>query len=216
MSRGGHNWNGTGTVEGTISLDVMQLARAGLLASSVTGSLRWRYQDGTTASTGVTGGRDAVALDYCVKSNSSGWEQVQQRVPIRWTPCRFGGERPWFVCDHCRGGVYCGRNVAKLYLGTRRFACRHCYGLGYVVQRCGPSDRAHRHLARLHRKLGSDYDGPFDPPPSKPKWMRQRTYDRILQEIGAGVERLDVTLAVAIQRLLNRPDRVERGRRFRR
>ena len=35
MSRGGHNWKGGGTVEGTRSLDVMKLARAGYLSGGV-------------------------------------------------------------------------------------------------------------------------------------------------------------------------------------
>ncbi len=165
------------------------------------------------ASIGVTGGRGAVILDYCVKSDSSGWQHLHQRVPIRWTACRFGGERPWFVCE---SGASCDRNVAKLYLGARRFACRHCYRLGYAVQRCGPLDRAHNHLARLHGKLGSGYDGPFDLPPIKPKWMRQRTYDRILLQIEAGVERLDIAFVVGALRLLARLDRMEHGRRSRR
>ena len=33
--------------------------------------------------------------------------------------------------------------VAKLYGAGKLFACRHCYRLGYAVQRSGPLDRAH-------------------------------------------------------------------------
>ncbi len=40
-------------------------------------------------------------------------------------------------------------------------------------------ERAHHRLARLHRKLGADYDGPDMSPPPKPKWMRWKTYSRI-------------------------------------
>ena len=53
----------------------------------------------TTASIEITGARDAVTLDYRIRSDGEDWQSVHQRVPIRWTPCRFGGERPWFVCD---------------------------------------------------------------------------------------------------------------------
>ena len=122
---------------------------------------------------------DAITLDYRIRSGGEDWQPVQQRVPIRWTPCRFGGERPWFVCDVRANGVYCGRQVAKLYGAGRLFACRHCYGLGYAVQRGGPMDSAHHRLRRLHRKLGANYDGPDGIPPPKPKWMRWRTYSRI-------------------------------------
>ena len=47
---------------------------------------------------------------------------VEQRVPITWTACHFGGQRPWF-----------GRRV--LYLAGKLFACRRCYGLAYASRR---------------------------------------------------------------------------------
>ena len=123
--------------------------------------------------------------------------------------CRFGGERPWFVCDVHANGVYCGRRVAKLYGAGRLFACRHCYRLG-VIQRDGPMDQAHHRLRRLHRKLGADYDGPDGMPPERPKWMRQRTYDRVVQQIEAGEDRLDHVFMVGMQRLLAEVDKLER------
>jgi hypothetical protein len=46
-----------------------------------------------------------------------------QRVPIRWTPCRLGGERPWFVCNVSANGAYCGRLVAKLHGAGRLLRC---------------------------------------------------------------------------------------------
>ena len=100
-------------------------------------SWRWTYGDGTTASIDFQGGRREIILDYRIQSHGEDWQSVRQRVPIRWTPCRFGGERPWFVCDVHANGVYCGRRVAKLYGAGRLFACRHCYRLGYAIQRDG-------------------------------------------------------------------------------
>src|ERR1700733_8567350 len=129
MSRGGHNWKGSSTVEGSRSLNVMKLARAGYLSGVRFGSWQWSYQDGTTSSIGIAGGKQAIPLNYRNKTGGDDWQSVQQRVPIRWTPCRFGGERPWFVCDVLANGVYCGRQVAKLYGAGRLFACRHCYRL---------------------------------------------------------------------------------------
>src|SRR5690348_6922581 len=113
MSRGGHNAKGTGTVEETRSIDVMRLRRAGFLVSRRRVGWRWSYRDGTTANIEIEDGRDAIILRYRHRSYSDDWQSVEQRVPIRWTPCRFGGERPWFVCDvHCNG-LYCGRHVAR-------------------------------------------------------------------------------------------------------
>jgi hypothetical protein len=208
MSRGGHNWKGHGTVEGTRSLDVMKLARAGYLTGAMAGGWKWTYQDGTTATIGMTGGRDEVTLNYRVRSNGEDWKPVDQRVPIRWTPCRFGGERPWFVCAVHSNGLYCGRQVAKLFGAGKLFACRHCYRLGYQVQRGGRMDQAHHCLRRLHRKLGADYDGPDGPPPPRPKWMRQRTYDRVVRQIEAGEDHLNDVFIAGAQRFLTRIGRL--------
>jgi hypothetical protein len=216
MSRGGHNWKGSGTIEGTRSLDVMKLARAGYLSDARFGGWQWAYGDGTNARIGLQGGRHEIILDYRIRSNGEDWQSVRQTVPIRWTPCRFGGKRPWFVCDVHANGVYCGRQVARLYGGTRLFACRYCYRLGYAVQRGGPMDRAHRNLARLHRKLRADYDVPDMSPPPKPKWMRWKTYSRIARQIEAGQDRLDLVFTTGAQRLLGRLEKSQQPRRGRR
>jgi hypothetical protein len=210
-------WKGAGTVDGTRAIDVMKLARAGCLAHSQRRTLQWILRDGSTAWVLVTGGREAIRLDYRIRLARGDWEAVSQRVPIRWTSCRFGGEQPWFICDVSINGVYCGRRVAKLYSGGRLFACRHCYRLSYAVQRGGQMDRAHRHLARLHRKIGADYDSPGMPPPPKPKWMRWKTYSRITQQIEAGEGRLDMVFYVGARRLLDRLEKLEHhsGRRRR-
>ena len=212
MSRGGHNWKGGGTVEGTRCLDVLWLSRAGFLSGLCSGSLKWSHGDSTTASIRVKGDRQALILDYRVKEGDGDWQTVQQRVPICWTPCRFGGERPWFVCSVSANGVYCGRQVAKLYGAGRLFACRHCYRLGYQAQRGGPLDRAYHRLARLHRRLGASYDGPDGISPPRPKWMRQRTYDSVVQQIEAGENWLDTVFAVGAQRILARIYRSEQRR----
>ncbi len=121
-----------------------------------------------------------------------------------------------FVCDVSANGLYCGRLVLKLYSGGRLFACRHCYRLGYAVQRSGQKDRAHHQLARLHHKLSADYAGPDMPPPPKPKWMRWKTYSEIVSKIDARREELDVVFATGAQRLLARLERAEnRSRRLR-
>lgn len=216
MPRGGHNSRGGGTVDRTPALDVMGLERVGYLAGPRLGSLQWASRDGPTASVLVTGGRDAVRLNYKVRSSAEDWQPVSQRIPIQWTPCRFGGERPWFICDVSSNGVYCGRRVAKLYGGGRYFACRHCYHLGYAVQRGGPMDRAHHHLARLHSKLGADYAGPEMPTSPKPKWMRWKTYWRIDRQIAAGREHLDVVFMTGAQRILTQLERSEPRSRRRR
>src|SRR5262249_53546762 len=45
-------------------------------------------------------------------------QRIEQDVPVTWTPCQFGGGRPWFRCTATADGRYCGRRVAILYLGA--------------------------------------------------------------------------------------------------
>jgi hypothetical protein len=71
-------------------------------------------------------------------------------------------------------------------------------------------------IVGLHRKLSAKYDGPNEPPPPKPQWMRRKTYSRIAQQIEAGQERLNVVFVEGAQRILARIDRSKhRGARRR-
>ena len=37
---------------------------------------------------------DAVVLIYRARSFLAGWKSIEQRVPITWINCHFGGRRP--------------------------------------------------------------------------------------------------------------------------
>ena len=65
--------------------------------------------------------------------NGEDWVKIKQRYPIVTSPCNYGYYRYWFKCSVFKNRVYCGRRVAKLYLGggNKYFACRHCYELSY-------------------------------------------------------------------------------------
>jgi hypothetical protein len=74
--------------------------------------------------------QDKLVLSY--RSTLGGeWEDVKEPVSLEWTPCNFGGERPWFVCPGVVNGKRCGRRVAILYGPGKYFLCRHCYDLRY-------------------------------------------------------------------------------------
>ncbi len=109
------------------------------------------------------------------------WESVEQRVPIDWTACNYGGERPWFICSVYRDGRYCGRRVAKLFAGGKLFACRHCYQLGYQSQREPAYGRATLKAQNIRIRLGGSASL-AEPFPDKPKGMHWRTYRRLEQE----------------------------------
>jgi hypothetical protein len=106
------------------------------------------------------------------------WEDIEQRVPITWTACHFGGQRPWFVCSAYRNGEYCGRRAAVLYAGGKLFACRRCYGLVYASQQETPTYRGVGRAQKIRLKLcGSP--NLLEPFPDKPKGMHWRTYARL-------------------------------------
>ncbi len=56
--------------------------------------------------------------------------EVAARLGLAWTPCNYGGSRPWFLCP----GAGCGRRVAILYGPTSPPLCRLCLGLAYASQ----------------------------------------------------------------------------------
>ncbi|MDB5379950.1 MAG: hypothetical protein JWR00_4396, partial [Rubritepida sp.] len=129
----------------------------------------------------------------------------QQVVEMESTPCRFGGRRWWWVCPAT------GRRCATLYLpnGGKQFLSRGrgAYRLAYSSQRETEMTRTHRRLARLVGKLGGEYGRPDDPPPDRPKWMRMRTYDRLLAEWEDQVELLDEIFVADMERLTTRMQR---------
>jgi hypothetical protein len=114
---------------------------------------------------------DAVVLIYRVRTlRAAGWKPVEQRVPVTWTNCHFGGRRPWFICSVSTNGRYCGRRVAVLYAAVELFACRCCSGLAYASQQKDP-------LVRNASRLGGSPDL-FGPIPARPCGMWRRTYER--------------------------------------
>src|SRR5215211_6542720 len=164
------------------SVDVRYLHREGLLEPGYSFTLRWSRAGRETGSIrgAVIGDKkpERVILTYRHRSGQSGeWEDVQELVPLEWTACNFGGERPWFVCP----GTGCGRRVALLYGLGRYFLCRHCYDLVYESQRENEMSRALRRAQAIRERLGgsANMTKPF---PEKPKGMHWKTYERLWWE----------------------------------
>jgi hypothetical protein len=106
-------YGGKTTVESCQSIDVLHWNRLGYFRYSPWFS--WvRTSDGERLAS-VEIQHHSVILKCSSRSYGEDWGDVAQRVPVAWTPCRFGGERPWFVCSAQSNGVYCGRRVTKLY-----------------------------------------------------------------------------------------------------
>ena len=89
-------------------------------------------------------------------------------VTLTWTPCNYGGYRPWFRCPGAFNDVLCDRRVARLYARSHYFLCRHCYQLAYSSQNVSVGDRPLNRAQDIRRQLGgsSNLLVPF---PMKPK-----------------------------------------------
>jgi hypothetical protein len=178
---GSGNWyrfNKKSTTNECQSIDVRYLHSNGLLKPGHSFSLRWSRAGRQTGSIGGVAYRDQVTLLYRHRRGPSGeWEDVKETVPLTWTACNFGGERPWFVCP----GAGCGRRVAVLYGPGKYFLCRHCCDLVYQSQRDNGIYRALHRAQKIREQLGGSANM-MEPFPEKPKGMHQDTYMRLFWE----------------------------------
>ena len=171
-----YRWGAKTSTDACDRLDLASIAREGWLRPGGSGTVRWWRGERETSSIGwavdgEAGIATALELHYAVDG-----EEVRYRVPIAWTPCHFGGQRPWFVCP----GEGCGRRVGVLY-GRRFFLCRGCHDLAYESTREDPGERALRKARKIRERLGGSANL-LTPLPPKPKGMHWRTYVRLAQE----------------------------------
>ena len=87
------------TCEACKSIDVRRWHREGRLMAGRYFSWRWTRDGEPSGNISVRSELDAVVLTYRWRPyGDTEWSPIEQRVPIAWTPCHFGGRRPWFVC----------------------------------------------------------------------------------------------------------------------
>lgn len=157
-----------------LGLDVNWLHRKGMLRPGRWASVSWVQGEKTVGTIDVTAWDGLLRLRYRWQEGDGPWKDEDYWVPIEWTPCHFGGKRPWFRCV----GPGCGRRVGKLYLRHGLFLCRHCHGLAYESQRKGKGERLLRRAQKIRERLGGK-PGFLTPFPPKPKGMRWETYYRL-------------------------------------
>jgi hypothetical protein len=170
---------GRRTCESSLSLDINAWHSGGYLTPGKIFSWEWRYRGSRSSSLVAHTDQGAVVLVFARPCGPGGeWAVVKQRIPLRWTPCHFGGRRPWFVCSGVAGDERCGRRVGKLYAAGSLFACRRCYGLAYQSQHEAPRGRNIRRAQEIRLRLGGSASL-IDPFPGKPKGMHWSTYARL-------------------------------------
>ncbi|MDD1752959.1 MAG: hypothetical protein LUQ38_07720, partial [Methanotrichaceae archaeon] len=113
-------------VENCLCRNICNLNRKGTLLSPRMQFLSW--SNGSNIA--IKPGFDSINLLYSVSGDGQ-YEDVNYTVPLSWTSCNYGGERPWFICP----GKNCNKRVANLYLMGKYFLCRHCHNLAYSSQR---------------------------------------------------------------------------------
>ena len=103
-------------------------------------------------------------------------EPVSHYLSFTWTPCHFGGKRPWFICRHC------GRQVGVLYILGVELRCRHCADLAYRSQSENKWRRATRRANKIRRRLRDEGNSFLSIPP-RPKGMHHTTYYRLAEKL---------------------------------
>lgn len=154
-------------------LDIRRIYRAGLLITGRTFEWQWTCGGHKVASISIRVGFNEVHLTYRTRDHSRDWLDMSYAVPVTWTACNFGGQRPWWRCPI--GG--CGRRIAVLFGGSV-YACRHCQKVQYESTRETPADQACRRAGKLRKRLGW-VAGIANGLGAKPKGMHQKTFARL-------------------------------------
>ena len=135
---------------------------------------------------------------YIVTASCEGREQ---HITTVWTPCRFGGKRPWFQCGCC------GRRVVQLYIVGGVFACRHRHRLGHASQLETPHERGTGRAPRIRMRLSNSMDDAFGEFPSRPRFMHRTTYERWRRAHDVAEEGSTIGLMGFVERLGRRSSR---------
>ena len=166
-------------------------------------SWQWSSDGDRVTATNMRAGNDWLHLTYRVRIGGGEWEDVNEIVRIVRVPCRFGGERPYFLCPGVVNGTACGRRFARLYGAGRYFPCRHCYRLAHSSQSEDAQRRSMRRASKIRHRLGRNA-GTASPFPPKPKGMWRRTSERLRERALDAEERADEALLIYVAGLLAR------------
>ena len=167
------------TVEETPCVDVRHLQRIGALAPGEMMPL-----DGALSGPLLyAGALSPYEIGVCTLGKSRKFDVIQ-RAQLKWTPCHFGGTRPWLRCPRC------SERRRALYLLEGRLECRECLDLRYTSSQvrgdrwreaCHRLKRTEMRMRKRGMVIGrcGRHD---DRSPRRPKYMRHRVYEKLLAE----------------------------------
>ncbi len=109
---------------------------------------------------------------------AQGEEKAELRLES--SPCRFGGRRPWLVCDGCAGRRLVLYKLPNAFI----WRCRRCLRLTYPSQRVSRDlpGTAQLRLTRLCRRFEPDWQY-GDDYPEKPRYVRWKTWEHFCQAV---------------------------------
>jgi len=196
MGSGGHNSKGHGVTSNGLSLDVNLMLRRGVLKPGWAGEWSWKRGDEPAGNILVVTGENKLALSYRSKTGDGPWQDIKQTVGISWSPCRYGGQRPFLICPGC------GRTVLKLYIKGQA-QCRKCHGLTYASQREDAIDRTRRRADKIRERLGGQAGAAWTFP-ERPKGMHKATYDRLKNRVFDADMQIDEMIETVMARFAGR------------
>lgn len=170
-------------IESAIRLDVGRMLRLGALVPNRETQGGWQWTDGNGGNIASVAYHATLAdtvgllvLDYTHRDSDSGeCQPVTCRIVLEAISCQYGGHRWYAHCPHTH------RRAVKLYKwpGIAQFCHRDAIKPRptYASQRVSGAGRVIDQRWAIRRKLGDKYSDLFGEP-LKPKWMRQRTFDR--------------------------------------
>ena len=168
-------------LESGLKLNLNSLARRGFIKpGAITGpvGIAWTDDTGQEIASGY------ITAD--VSDEHGGWLRIRlgrldQCIYLVARPRHFGGRQWFFMCPH----LHSRATVLWMPPGAHSFACRERWRgkVAYASQFKDRIARGHQGAAKIKSRLCSV--GGFDPDewelPPKPKWMRWRTYNRMVE-----------------------------------
>lgn len=184
---------GRDTTDDLLQIDIRKWKRDGFLKPGGSGKWTWSRHGEPIGNINFRVEEEAVRLIYRVRQYGGDWVDMDYRVALDRTRCHYGGERVWFRCPCCY-------NRAAILYSSGQFACRRCHRLSYASQVEADADRAARQADKIRDRLGWPEGILNGSGWRKPKWMRWRTYYRLVRQeqllVKVSLDRMDQRLAM--------------------
>ena len=177
-------------VEWYPSLDVNHLRRVGALALD-NGVGGWSVSQ-------TKGVRVLVTYDHAQRCACLNCDGDGTWVVIDWTPCRFGGDRPWFLCPMC------ATRRVKLHLVAGTWG-RAAYVTPWATRLNGSRDRLLLKAVRLRSRVGQTTAMLGDLIPAEAKAWRWQRYCGLHERVFAAELEVLSSLRTYSLRLLDTP-----------